>query len=264
MKQGALGTEVPSANKQVSLSIVKASQILKLVGDSETGSTLTEIAKATKFGTTVCHRMLATLERERLLDKDAASGRYRLGIGILTLAHKVLSRHPIAPHTVELIDQALRRTEDTVLLMVREGDEVVCIDRKEGAFPVKASGSQIGTRLPMHCGGGPLAILAFSSDDYIDQYLRTQPLEKRTARTVTDPNAIKARIAQIRKRGYAVGDQDLFEYVVAIGVPIFASGGALLGALSVGGVKLRYDEKHIREVGEWLAAAAHTSSASLK
>lgn len=216
--------------------------------------TLTEVSTQTGFGTTVCHRMVMTLASEHLLEKDSTTGRYRLGVGLLTLSHKVLSRHPIALYTQDLIEKAVRRTEDIVLLMVREGDEVVCIDRKEGTFPVRETGTQIGTRLPMHCGGGPLAILAFSSDDYIDQYLETQPLNKRTDRTVVDPKVIRKRIAQARKRGYTVGDQDLFAHVVAIGVPIYAPRGALLGALSVGGVNMRYDDQRCKEVGEWLAA----------
>ncbi len=252
-----------AASKDLSLSVLKASQLLKVIGNSESGCTLTEVVKATRLGTTVCHRMLATLEHERFLEKDGPTGRYRLGLGILSMAHKVMSRHPLAVHTAALVADVIRHTEDIALLMVLDGDEVLCIDRKEGAYPLRSSGTQVGTRLPLHCGGGPLAILTFSSDEFIAQYLKTHALAKRTERTMTDPALVLAEIAKARKRGYTVGNQDLFEYVVAIGVPIFGPDGALLGALSIGGVEQRYDAKRIREVGEWLVAAARKVSLGL-
>lgn len=243
------------ASKELSLSIVKAAQLLRVVGDSDNGCTLTEVVKATRFGTTVCHRMLTTLEHERLVDRDAATGRFRLGLGLLALAHKVQSHHPLTRGAAQLVADAVSHTEDIALLMVRDADEVLCIDRKEGTFPVRSSGTQIGTRLPMHCGGAPLALLAFSSDDFIDRYLASHVLERRTAHTVTDPALIRQEIALVRERGYTVGNQDLFDYVVAIGVPLFGPDGALIGALSVGGVEQRYPPERIKEVGAWLAAA---------
>ncbi len=245
--------------KDLSLSVLKASRVLRLVGDQEDGCTLTEVAKATKLGTTVCHRILATLEHERLVDKDSSTGRFRLGLGILAMAHKVQSNHPLSRGAVRLVADAVRHTEDIALLMVKDGDGVICIDRKEGPFPVRSSGTQIGTRLPMHCGGAPLALLAFSSDEFIDWYLANHVLDKRTDKTITEPALIRQEIARVRRRGYTVGNQDLFEYVVAIGVPLFAPDGSLLGSLSIGGVEQRYTPKRIKEVGEWLAAASRTA-----
>jgi len=246
--------------RDYSLSVMKASYLLKLVGDSENGITLTELANASKLGITVCNRMLVTLQQERLLDKDSLTGRYRLGLGILALAYKAQSLHPLVAYTADLVDNIVRHTGDIVLLMVRDGDEVVCINRKEGSFHLKSSGTQVGTRLPMHCGGGPLALLAFSPDSYVDQYLTTKVLEKRTMRTRTDPKLIKTEIAKVRKRGYTISNQDLFDYVVAIGVPLFNSAGVFVGSLSVGGVAQRYDNKRIKEVGEWLVEAAQQYS----
>lgn len=246
----------PEVSKDLSLSILKASLVLRIVGDHQDGCTLTEVAKASKLGTTVCHRILATLEHERLLDKDAATGRFRLGLGMLSMAYKVQSTHPLSRAAAPLVTEVVNRTQDIALLMVRDGDEVICIERKEGPFPVRASGTRIGTRLPMYCGGAPLAMLAFLSDEFIDRYLATYPMEKRTERTVTDPRQIRKEIERVRRRGYTVGNQDLFDYVVAIGVPIFAPDGTLLGSLSIGGVEQRYTPKRIKEVGEWLAAAS--------
>lgn len=249
-------SEGADTSKDLSLSILKASQVMRVVGDHEDGCTLTEVVRSTQLGTTVCHRMLNTLVHERLLDKDAASGRFRLGLGLLSMAYKVQSSHPLSRASAALVAEAVNYTEDIALLMVRDGDEVICIDRKEGVFPVRTSGTQIGTRLPMYAGGAPLALLAFSDDDFIDRYLASHPLKKLTERTVIDPQQIRKEIQRVRNRGYAVGNQDLFDYLVAIGVPLFGPDGTIMGSMSIGGVEQRYTPKRIKEVGEWLATAS--------
>lgn len=249
--------ESAPADKDVSLSIVKAASILRTVGDSKDGRTLTEIVLVTRLSTTVCHRMLATLEKEGFVDRDAPSGRYRLGFGLVALARKTLHQQLIGVLTAKMMVEAARTWNDVALLMVPDGDRALCVDRKEGDAPIISLGTHIGSRPPMHCGGGPFAILAFSPDDFIDEYL-SRPLEQVTSRTVVDPKKIRSRIQEARGNGYTVGDEDLLEHVVAIGVPIFGPNGALLGSISVGGVKPRYSANRIREVGEWLRIAARS------
>jgi DNA-binding IclR family transcriptional regulator len=245
----------PAADKDISLSIVKAAAILREVGESRDGRTLTEIVGATGMSMTVCFRMLATLERERFVDKDEATGRYKLGFGLIGLARHTLHQQVIGQITAKMMGDAARELNDVALLMVPDGERALCIDRKEGDAPIIALGTHIGSRPPLHCGGGPFAILAFSPDDFVEEYL-SRPLEKTTARSVTDPKKVRTRIQEARARGYTVGDEDLYEHVVAIGVPIFGPTGTLLGSISVGGVKPRYTDKRIKEVGEWLRKAA--------
>lgn len=250
-----LASAQPGADKDISLSIVKAASILREVGSSKEGRALMEIVAGTGISTTVCFRMLATLERERFVEKDEASGRYKLGLGLIGLARHSLHQQVIVSLTAKMMADAARDLSDVALLMVPDGDRALCIDRKEGDAPIISLGTTIGSRPPLHCGGGPFAILAFSPDEFVDEYL-SRPLEKPTPHSFIAPKKIRARIQEARARGYTVGDEDLFEHVVAIGVPIFGPNGALLGSMSVGGVKPRFSEKRIKEVGDWLRRAA--------
>jgi DNA-binding IclR family transcriptional regulator len=245
------------ADKDTSLSIVKAAAILRDIGNSSEGRTLMEVVASTGISTTVCFRMLSTLEAERFVDKEAATGRYRLGFGLIALTRHTLHQQLIGTLTAKMLADAARELSDVALLMVPDGEKALCIDRKEGDAPIISLGTHIGSRQPLHLGGGPFAILAFSPDDFVDEYLE-RSLEKRTSRSVVDPIKIRARIKEARARGYTVGDEDMYEHLVAIGVPIFGPNGALLGSISVGGVKPRYTEKRIKEVGQWLVAKARS------
>ncbi len=231
-----------------SQSVQRAISVLKAVGASPEPMMLSEVMAAVGLGKSITLRLLATLTEERLLERDARFGRYQLGSGLIDLAQVALQRHPLLSRAAALIEEMVRLTGDIGLMMVRDGREAVCIRRIEGSAPIATVGTRVGTRSPLHCGGGPMAILAFSEHQDIDIYLNG-PLEARTENTVIDPASIRDRIADARGRGYVIGNEDLFQYVVAVGVPVFGSGGELLGSLSIGNINHRYPIERCHEVG---------------
>ena len=93
--------------------------------------------------------------------------------------------------------------------------------------------------------------MAFSDQAFIDDYL-SRPLEKRTPHTCTDPGRIRELLGQIRAQGYAISQEDLFEYVVAVGAPVFDDRNRLSGAISVGNITQRYPPERIEEVRDIL------------
>ena len=250
-------------DRDLSQTVRKAVSVLQAVSAGEGGSTLTDIARALDVSTTVCHRLLATLDHEQLVGREPSTGRYRLGMRFVELARRAQRQHPISLSTINLMHQLSQETDDVILLMVENRGEALCVDRVEGRAPVIVAGSQIGSRLPLHCGGAPFAILAFSDDAFIDEVL-SRPLTKATPRTTIDPTAIRQRIADTRARGFSIGDEDLFKYVGAVGAPFFGPGGHMLGAISVGGIKPRYDATRVLEIGARLRDAAAALSASLR
>lgn len=234
-----------------SLSVAKALTILKIVAAAESPMSVSEIVAGSGFGKTVVLRMLATLHAYRLLERDTESSRYFLGPGLVAMAQTAVRVHPLVLAARSLLEEAVNSTGDGGLLLIEDGRRSLCIESLTGKHPVSALGTDIGTRSPLHCGAGPFALLAFQTDDYIDRYL-SGPLEKPAALSVTDPDLIWEKIRATRRRGYAVGKEDLFEFVVAVAVPIFSPSGTLLGSMSVGGINQRFTDERITAVGQKL------------
>lgn len=233
------------------LSVQKAALLLRLVGEAKGGCTLSELAAESGMALTICHRLVATLEFEGFLEKSRQTSKLRLGSGLIGLAGKALNSSSVRDAILETLGNVVTETHDSGLLMVLDRGEALCVARIEGDSPTNVVGTRIGSRAPLHCGGGPFAILAFSSDESIEDYL-SRPLDKRTDKTIVDPALIWARIEETRQRGFAVGDEDLFPYIVAVAVPVFEPDGRLLGAVSIGHLKQRYDHARIAEVGALL------------
>ncbi|WP_161556010.1 IclR family transcriptional regulator [Mangrovicoccus ximenensis] len=236
----------------ISLSAGKAILVFKAICDFGRPCTVTEVVDVVGYPRTVTVRMLGTLEHHSLVERDAPSGRYSVSPMMLHYVHKALASNPVLSRVELILREIVDRTQDTALFMIRSGRQALVINRIEGSAPVRVLASEVGMELPLHCGGAPLTMLAYSSAEDIDAYL-AGPLEKRTQKTVTDPAAIRARIAEVRAAGFSVGDQDMFDYVVGVGAPIFDSHGALAGAVSVGNITQRYTPERVQEVGRILS-----------
>ena len=94
---------------------------------------------------------------------------------------------------------------------------------------------QEGERLPLHVGAGPVVLLAGLADEEVDRILVAPPAAL-THYSITDRDAIRARVDQVRRDGVAFSDQDVTVGVGAIGVPIRDSSGRVVAAVSVSGV----------------------------
>lgn len=250
------------SDKSISLSIVKASTILNVVAEDEGGIGLSGVAQRTGLSTTVCARMLHTLESVGYITRSADTGRYRLGLAILELAQSARLQNPINQRAASLLKKIADKTGDVAILMTEDRGEAVCLDRVDGEYPLIGRSNQVGNRLPLHTGGASFALLAFNTDDFVDAYL-SLPLEKITPYTITEPAAVRARIAEARRLGYTVGDEDQALHTVAVGVPLFSPEGVLVAAMSVGGIKQRFDSKRCAELGQFIIEKAREFSKSL-
>jgi DNA-binding IclR family transcriptional regulator len=195
--------------------------------------------------------MVATLVHYDFIERDHESGLYAITTKALHTVQKGLNSDPIIVRVDLMLREIVSRTQDSALFMVKCGNRALVTKRYEGTTATRVQGSQVGMELPLHCGGAPMALLAFSPDSEVDDYLST-PLEQRTEATCTDTNKLRAYIARDRMRGYSVGKEDLFEYVVAVGAPVMSSQGKLVGAISVGNIVQRYPVERINEVGQIL------------
>jgi len=249
-----MADEEQAAAKGESLLVRKAIAVLRLFGGNVSSLGLQDVVAATGYSKTVCHRLLSTLVSERFLVQFAETSRYSLGPGLITLARSNLSHEGLLISAEPALSSIAQQTGDVAILYVLDGVSALCIDRRDGDYPIRTAGVAVGGRLPLHCGGGPMALLSFAPPEVVDRVLEG-PLAAATKRTEVNPERIRERIAQVRARGYAVGDEDVFEFVVAIGAPIFYRGN-LVAALSVGGIKPRYDAARIEEVGRLALAGA--------
>jgi DNA-binding IclR family transcriptional regulator len=246
----------------ISLTVQKAIHLLSEIGGGSSGIRLADLVQRSGLSKTVCFRLLTTLESEGMVMRDESSGGYVLGLKFIELAGRSLSRNTLRSQAAPIMDELARRTGDSVLLFIPSKLKAMCIERRDGDAPVRPQGADIGGCLEFNTGGAPLVILSYLPDDEREAFL-AQELQKTTSRSIVDPDEIRKRIARVRRVGYAIGDEDAIEHVVAVGAPLFGHEQRLLGGLSIGGIKARYTPKRIREITEIVCEAADRISSKL-
>lgn len=220
--------------------VFRAVELLKLVGlNHEHGMTLAALVEATGMDRTTAYRLLSSLVQTGLVERDSLKT-YRLGLEAMQLGLATMSRVPILERCRPLMLRLARRTEDTVYLVVRNGDYAHCIHYEEGAFPIKALVLQVGGLRLLGVGSAGSALLATLPEEEIDALHARQQLELPPARRSLAQ--LKRQVMQTRRRGYANTDDLVAEGVSGVGVA-FEVTPATYAAISVGAIKSRMREE---------------------
>jgi DNA-binding IclR family transcriptional regulator len=221
--------------------------------------TLSEISRRSGLSLTTTHRLVGELRAWGALERDP-DGRYGIGLRVLELG-------ALAPHGLQLRELALPHLDDlhqatraNVHLAVRDGSDVVYVEalRARGAIRIL---SRLGGRWPLHATGTGLVLLAFAPPDVMEAVLAA-PLRRFTPDTVTDPAALRRTLADVRRTGVAVADNQLTadSPALAVAVPVRGPGDEVVAAL---GVTVRRDSVPAHALVPVLDATARGISRAL-
>jgi DNA-binding IclR family transcriptional regulator len=128
-----------------------------------------------------------------------------------------------------------QKTQSSVFLSVYRDGEALCLARVHGDTPVHVRWWNVGGRMFVHSGAGPRVLLAFQPEQEIDRRLKGK-LPKLTHATEIDPKRIRRSLETLRKRGWELAIDDVYVGLAAVGVPIRDKRGAVIAAVSLGGL----------------------------
>lgn len=213
------------------------------------GVRLSELSRATLLHKATAHRILSALLDEGVLERDPEDGRYRLGMELFVWGARVSERLSLRSTAQASCDRLCTAYEDTVFLSVRRGLDSVCIERREGAFPIRTLTLEVGSVRPLGVGAGSLALLSALSDEELEDVLDALGERLKPYPTFA-PKFLRRLVAETRARGYAFNDQRLMQGMSAIGVPIVTSNGSLLGAFSVAAISARMTQARREQIAQ--------------
>ena len=198
-----------------------------------------EIARRTGMTPSTVSRQLGTLAASGLVERVAASGRYRLGLRIVHLANALLARLDVRevarPHLAALVEA----TGETATLSVPGDEDAITVDFVPGTHQVQPV-SRLGRPSIAHATSAGKVMLAFSGRE-----LPEGPLRAYTPATITDMQALAAEIAGVREQGWSRAAGEREPDLTAIAAPIRGSRGELEAIVALQGPSSRFDEAAI-------------------
>jgi DNA-binding IclR family transcriptional regulator len=202
------------------------------------GTRLIDLARQTGLERPTVHRLLKGLIKEGLVDQQASTRRYCLGHLVFELGLAAVPQFDLRQLCEPAMLRIAERTGDTVFLSARSGNDVVCLDRKEGSFPIKTLTVDVGNRRPLGVGAGGGALLMALPDKEIDKILAasSRQLSRYADLKVQD---VRAMIKRAREIGYMFNDRQVTPGAMSIGLPITVPHGLPVAAISIGAISAR-------------------------
>jgi DNA-binding IclR family transcriptional regulator len=219
--------------------------------------TLSELARRAGVSMPTAHRRARELVEWGALERDA-DGRFHIGLRLWEVAS-------LAPRGLGLREAAMPFLEDlyevsheNVQLAVREGLEVVFVERiaSRRAVPVL---TRVGGRFALHATGVGLVLLAHAPVE-VQEELLASPLHGFSPKTITDPVRLRAVLADVRRNGYAVSDGQVTVDALSVAAPILGPQGEVVAAVSL---VVHADSAQPKALSPLIMAAARGISRSL-
>ncbi len=233
-------------------SIHRAVLLLRIASqESERGLTLSRIAKTAGLKLSTTHRILSALIQEGLLSLNPETRCYRPGFELFSLgrsAKQFLIRDTYRPALENIAD----KTRDTAYLIIRDGYDSLCIDRVEGASPLRLL-LDVGARRPLGMGAASLSLFAYASDETVEKILRFNEMRYRDCSEMGLAHMRKL-VAKCRKRGYALTEGVIDKGVTGIGVPLYNRKHEIRGAISVAAISEKIDKSRYDEIAALIKA----------
>jgi DNA-binding IclR family transcriptional regulator len=199
------------------------------------------------FSPATTQRLLQTLKAYGFVYQDPDTRQYSLGQIYYQFLDTLQQTYSITQTALPPMTALLSRTQETVYLNVIEGSERLCIESLESPQHLKAS-MPIGNRSPLYAGASSKCLLAFSSQDFIEDYLKRAELKPLTANTITDIHRLGSEIAVTKKQGYAISLGERTSGLGSLSAPILNHRDLLVAAVSLAIPEIRFKDPAHRDV----------------
>lgn len=234
--------------------IRRALSVLKLLAERDGALSISGIAASVGLSPGTANRVVRALLAEGLVAHDPRTDTYYLGAGTVLLGQAAQQGFGL-DKSLPVLEALNAETEESVNLSVRERAESVVMLRVQSTLALRFE-QRVGARFPLYSTASGKAILAHSTD--ADAYLDRLPeqLEPLAPGTVRSRERLAEQLAEVRRRGYSIDEEENVAGVRCVGAPVLDADGRAQAALVVQVPTVRMPPERMRELGDRAVTAA--------
>ena len=242
-------------------SFARGLEVIRSFSAKAPRQTLTEVAGRAGLSRAGARRILLTLEALGYVRSDGKL--FSLSPRILDLGFSYLSSMPIWNLAEPVMEALVAQVHESSSAAVLDGTDIVYVLRVP-TRKIMSISLGVGSRLPAYCTSmGRMLLSALAQDDLM-ALLRASDLAARTKTTLTDAKEIAAKVAQARRQGWSLVNQELEEGLISLAAPIVDRSGQMVAALNISGQANRTSARVMQDTMlEPLLEAARTISRQL-
>lgn len=243
-------------------SLDRAVAVLDLLGESEGPLSLSDVCQRMGLHKSTAHRALMVLERTGLVERTPEN-RFRLGLKLYELGSRAIEQIDLRARVHPWFRRLSAQVGETVHLGVLQKTSVVYLDKVEPNNRRVWLASRVGASNPVYCTAMGKAMLAFLPAEESADIIARIRFTRFTPRTLVTSETLQRSLERVRRRGYAIDDEEVECGVRCIGAPILNEGGRPVAAVSVSGPSSRITQQSVPGIAEHLLRCCREISASL-
>ena len=213
-------------------SIEKCFVILDCMESADSLLNLEDIVRETGYKKTTCFRLLKTMRKLGIVESAPVGKKYQFGHRIISIGSAALKKMNLRESALPILKQLRDETGETVNLTILSGSNVLFIERVMSDYLVNVN-INIGDRLPVYYSSMGKAILSFLPETHIAEILSQLRFEPKTDRTIVSEAALMQEIIKIRRKGFAINDEELEMGLRTVAAPVFNYKGEAFAAINI-------------------------------
>jgi len=225
-------TPADASNPLFVASVAKCFRVLEALNASGRALSLTELTAHAALERSAVQRIAHTLKALGYLRQHPRTRAYTLSGRMLEFGHTMLATNRLRVKAHPHLAALNASTGETVNLMELEGNEIVYVARYPSIHAVSVD-LHVGSRLPVFCTAAGRAMLAQLAPEEAQARLAAAPRQRMTRDTVTDLVQLRRILAETRRLGYALNDQEAFVGDISVSVALADREGTIVGAINI-------------------------------
>jgi DNA-binding IclR family transcriptional regulator len=252
----------PASDSGRTRSVKRALSLIDVIGDQHQGIGVSELSSQVELPLSTVHRLLTTLIDAGFVTQNSETAKYQLGIKAFQIGRAYLHQTRLLDVARPAMRELATEANETVNLAVRDGFSAVYVDQIESSQILKLF-TQIGSRVSLYCTGVGKVFLAGFSKSLLDDYVEKTDLIPRTPNTISEPKLLSSHLEKIRRRHFAVDDEEFEIGVRCVAAPIHNHQQEVVAAISVSGPTQRVTVNEIEPLADLVTAKAEAISTRL-
>ncbi|SFN20884.1 transcriptional regulator, IclR family [Izhakiella capsodis] len=258
-KRGKKPRSAPQAQQPTGQvqSLTRGLTLLALIAEAQSSIALTELAQQAGLPNSTTHRLLMTMQQMGFVRQVGDLGLWTIGARMFVIGSSFLQSRNLLAMVHPMLRKLMEDSGETVNLAVLDYSDyqAVIIDQVQCHQLMRMS-APIGGKLPMHASGAGKAFLANLSEERVSALLHQRGLRHFTPRTLTAPQNLKADLAQARRSGFALDDEEHALGLRCIAACIYDEYHEPYAAISISGPASRITDDRITELAALVIKAA--------
>ncbi|HUO16023.1 MAG TPA: IclR family transcriptional regulator [Verrucomicrobiae bacterium] len=245
-----------------SVAVERALAMLEAVAHEPEGLSNADISRKLEIPKSSASYILRTLQAQGYLTRDEETGKYRVGLKILSLSRGALSGIDVREVAVPIMQHLMKKTNLTCHLAILDGPDAVYIEKVEPEGFIRMD-TWVGRRMRVHATSVGKSLAAHIAQERLEQIIAERGMEKRTPKTITTLPRLLKELEKVREQGYSVDDEENNLGARCLGAPVFNQTGMVEAAVGLSGTIHQVNPQTMPRIVEALKDAARHISMQL-